>query len=341
MTSNQLLSQSTSFQENSWTAISHHFSIKQSLEMIKNGTYKARVNRLRNFLDQGDKATYDQEKRRLPAVTFSADFKIKRNRSSIASYNKILVLDIDKLSPEEMVSLKAKFVNDPYILAFWESPSKAGIKGLVNFDFTEGFENCDVNFMHSYGFKKMFDYIQQKYKISLDTSGIDLTRLCFFSYDPLLWIREDYKSFPLTYNPTDAALVNQTMRSVEFSYSAEPTPNQKFNAANKNKQSDRTAIQAIVRHLSKRDLSITDSFNNWYQIGYALANTFTHELGLKYFLALSKMDGEKFNKQGCEDMMNYCFANSMGKFKFATIVYFAKQVGYREKREVTKVDVIL
>lgn len=40
-------------------------------------------------------------------------------------------------------------------------------------------------------------------------------------------------------------------------------------------------------------------------------------------------------------MINYCYANSMGKFSFATVVYFAKQVGYKEKGEVTKVDVIL
>jgi hypothetical protein len=30
----------------------------------------------------------------------------------------------------------------------------------------------------------------------------------------------------------------------------------------------------------------------------------------------------------------------MGKFRFATIVYFAKKVGYKEKREVPKVEEI-
>ncbi|MGV8878942.1 MAG: BT4734/BF3469 family protein [Sphingobacteriaceae bacterium] len=341
MTSDNLLSLPTSFQANSWSGISDQVQVGQSLEMIRSGAYATLVNRLRGYLDKGDRDTYDQEKRRLPAVTFSANFKQKRNRSSISQYNQLLVLDIDKLKEEQMVSLKANFSSDPYIFAFWESPSKAGIKGLIHFDFGNDFPAEDVNFRHSYGFRKVYAYLLGKYGIEIDTSGSDVTRLCFFSYDPLLKVKTEFESFPVTYNESEAIVIREAVRSAHYTYAAEPTQNQKFNPAGKNKQLDRSAVQAIIRHLNKRGLSITDSFNNWYQIGYAIANTFTYELGVKYFFALSKMDGKKFNEQGCRDMINYCFANSMGKFSFATVVYFAKQVGYREKREVPKVEVIL
>lgn len=341
MTSDKLLSLSTSFQANSWSSISNQVQVGQSLEMIRSGTYSALVSRLREYLDKGERDTYDQEKRRLPAVTFSANFKLKRNRSSISQYNQLLVLDIDKLDSEEMASLKGHFSSDPYIFTFWESPSKTGLKGLIHFDFGDDFPVEDVNFRHTYGFRKVYAYILGKYGIEIDTSGSDVTRLCFFSHDPLLRVREEFESFPVTYIESEGMVVREAVRSANYSYSAEPTENQKFNPTGKNKQSDRTAVQAIIRHLNKRGLSITGSFNNWYQIGYAIANTFTYELGVKYFFALSKMDGKKFNEQGCRDMINYCFANSMGKFSFATVVYFAKQVGYKEKREVPKVEVIL
>jgi hypothetical protein len=340
MTSDNLFSLSTSFQANSWSGISNRIQVGQSLEMIKSGTYSTLVSRLREYLNKGDRDTYDQEKRRLPAVTFSANFELKRNRSSISQYNQLLVLDIDKLSNEQMTLLKGHFSSDPYIFAFWESPSKAGIKGLIHFDFGNDFPIEDVNFRHTYGFKKVHTYIFEKYGIEIDTSGSDVTRLCFFSYDPQLSVKDEFESFRITYTESEAAAIRAAVRSAPYVYADEPTDNQKYNPYGKNRQSDRTAVQSIIRYLNKRELSITSDFNNWYQIGYAIANSFTYELGVKYFFSLSKMDGKKFNEQGCRDMINYCFANSMGKFRFATIVYFAKKVGYKEKREVPKVEEI-
>lgn len=211
MTSENLLALPISFQENSWSSISNHIQIGQSLEMIRNGTYAPLVSRLRGYLDNEDRAMYDQEKRRLPAVTFSADFKIKRNRSSIASYNQLLVLDIDKLSSEEMGSLKSRFINDPYILSFWESPSKAGLKGLIHFDFADNLPPDDVNFRHTYAFQKVHTYILEKYGIEIDTSSSDVTRLCFFSHDPSLWIREEYASFKIAYTEIDAIAIKEAV----------------------------------------------------------------------------------------------------------------------------------
>lgn len=341
MTPEKLLSLSTSFQANSWSGISNRIQVGQSLEMIRNGTYGTLVSRLREYLNKGDRDTYDQEKRRLPAVTFSANFEFKRNRTSISQYNQLLVLDIDKLSNEQMTSLKEHFSSDPYIFAFWESPSKAGIKGLIHFDFGSDFPLEDVNFRHAYGFKKVHSYILEKYGIEIDTSGSDVTRLCFFSHDPQLSIRQEFESFRVTYTEIEAAAIRLAVRSAAYSYAEEPTENQKYNPYGKNRQSDRTAVQAIIRYLNKRELSITSNFSNWYQIGYAISNTFTYELGVKYFFSLSKRDAKKFNEQVCRDMINYCFANSMGKFRFATVVYFAQQVGYKEKREVPKVEDIL
>ncbi|MCX2432167.1 BT4734/BF3469 family protein [Pedobacter sp. GR22-10] len=341
MTDSQiLLSLDTSFQQNAWSGITNHIPIGKCLKMIKNGSYQPIISKLRSYLEAGDKESYDLEKRMLPAVTFSADFKSKRTRTSISSYNEILVLDIDKLASEQMIILKNQFANDPYIFACWESPSKVGLKGLIHFEFDNEFPVEDFNFRHTYGFRKVYQYIQAKYGIEIDTSGSDVTRLCFFSYDPDLEISSKFQSFLVTYTETEAVTIRNIVQTVNYTYFAEPTANQKFNPAGKNKQADRTMMQDIIRYLNKRELSITSSFNNWYQIGYALANTFTYELGLKYFFSLSKMDGKKFSEQGCLDMINYCFANSMGKFRFATVVYFAKQVGYKKEVEVPKVEVI-
>lgn len=341
MFSKTLSSIKTSFQKNSWSDLSGFLTIEECLQRIKTGTYQTQIGILRKYLAEGDNEYYDREKRKLPAVTFSASFNKKRNRSSISVYNQLLVLDFDKLTKELMEDLKSHFRSDSYIFSFWESPSGSGLKGLINLDFPPEFPIDDVNFRHTYAFKKIFSYLKEKYDIELDKSGSDITRLCFFSYDPYIFIRNESVPFPIEYNEEEAASVKVTVRTTTYSYAAEPTNNQKYNAAGKNSQLNRTEVQAIIRYLSKRNLTITSSFHNWYQIAYALTNTFTYELGMKYFIALSKLDGNEFNELGCRNMVDYCYANSMGNFTFATIVYFAKQVGYKGEKEVPKVEEML
>ncbi|MGG5902599.1 BT4734/BF3469 family protein [Sphingobacterium daejeonense] len=341
MISKTFSSITTSFQKNSWSNLSDLLTVEECLLRIKTGTYQAQVETLRKYLAEGDTEYYDREKRRLPAVTFSASFNQKRNRSSISVYNQLLVLDFDKLSKELMEDLKSHFRKDSYVWSFWESPSGSGLKGLINLDFSSEFPNNEINFRHTYAFRKVFDYMKEKYGIELDKSGSDVTRLCFFSYDPHLFIRDESTPFLVEYNEAEAAVVKATVKTTTYSYVAEPTENQKFNASGKNSQLNRTEVQSIIRYLSKRGLSITGSFHNWYQIAYALANTFTYELGMKYFIALSKLDGNNFNEAGCQNMIDYCYANSMGNFTFATIVYFAKQVGYKGEKEVPKVEEML
>jgi len=330
-----------SFQENSWSPLSGELSIDECLKLISSDSYRTRVEKLRKRLADGDADYYDREKRRLPAVTFSASFDKKRNRSSISVYNQILVLDFDKLTRESMLALKSQLKNDPLILSFWESPSGLGLKGLMYLDFPIEFPILDTNFRHAYSFRNVYSYFRDKHGVELDKSGSDVTRLCFFSYDPNLFIRNEITPFLVTYTETEAAIVNHNLRTATYSYSAEPTADQKYNPLNRNNQTNRTEIQAIIRYLSKRGLSITNSFHNWYQISYAIANTFTYELGMKYFLSLSKLDGKGYNEKGSQNMVDYCYANSMGKFTFATLVYFAKQVGYKKEKEVPKVEEML
>lgn len=340
MTSQSLLEQRVAFQENAWSRLSNNLTVGESLKIIKSGVYKSQIDRLRGYLINGNREQYELEKKMLPAVTFSASFDQKRNRSSIADYNSLLVLDIDKLEKSVIEALKQGFYNDPHILSYWESPSKAGIKGLIYLSFPENFPIVDLNVKHTYAFNKVSKYITEKYAVNLDSSGSDITRLCFFSQDESLLIKESIHPFVINYDPADEIIARENDRNTNYIYRAKPTADQQFNPDGRNRQSDRTHIQAILKFLKKRHLSITKSFSNWYQVGYTLANTFTYDLGSKYFIELSKMDIEKYKPLECQDMIDYCYANSQGAYTFATIIHFAKKVGYGEKKGVPKtVDV--
>lgn len=330
--SEELLKETVSFQSNSWSKIAGNITVKETLEMIKNGKYLTEINNLRSYLENGDRDSYDQNKKRLPSVTFSATFNLNRNRNSISVYNNLLVLDIDKLSKEMITDLEAKFIDDPYIISFWESPSKDGIKGLVYLNYGEEFSNIDVNSKHTYAFRKVSEYMSHKYKIEIDNSGSDITRLCFFSYDANLIIREFYEPFLINYSSNDFKYIPNKTTRPNYKYSVYPSRDQLFNPKERNSQKNRNTIVSIIRYLTKRSLSITSSYNNWYQVAYSIVNTFTHEIGVKYFLALCKLDKDKFDKHNCISMLDYCYANTQGGFTFATIVFFAKQVGYKEEK---------
>jgi len=87
-------------------------------------------------------------------------------------------------------------------------------------------------------------------------------------------------------------------------------------------------MHLIIKYLSKRNLSITNSYSDWYKVALAIANSFTYDIGEKYFLRLSKLDVNKYDEQKCRTLLKYCYENSKGKFNFGTIVYLAIKVGY-------------
>ena len=91
----------------------------------------------------------------------------------------------------------------------------------------------------------------------------------------------------------------------------------------------RNEIQKIIKFLRKRKLSITYEFENWYRVGYAIANTFTQNIGEKYYLNLCEMDGNKFDKEASINLLRYCYENTRKQISFGTIKHLCKLVGYK------------
>lgn len=137
---------------------------------IQSGRWKEKIDHLR-ALSKGD---YDQQKKDLPAVTFSGTFK-ERKASEIDVYSQVVVLDIDHLDFKQIVSLKAQMVQDEYVGFAFISPSGNGLKILVKVN--TGPEHHLAAFLH---LQKVFE---EKYCLKVDDSGKDISRLCFVSYD--------------------------------------------------------------------------------------------------------------------------------------------------------------
>ena len=162
--------------------VTENKDILKILDDIKNGVYKPAITYLRKSLADNKNEAAERAKKSLPAFTPSATFKGGRKMEFLTNYNALVVLDIDKITAEELSESKEKLKENPFVFAFFTSPSGNGLKIFIKVD--SGKDE------HKETFLKLQRYFEDILSLEIDKSGKDITRLCFFSYDPELFVNE-------------------------------------------------------------------------------------------------------------------------------------------------------
>lgn len=122
----------------------------------------------------------------LPVICFNGEFE-KREIDGVKKSSGIIVLDIDGLDDyEESKNRREEIASYPYVKAAFISPSQKGIKFLVRIPniTKESPEEIDLEF------KGYFQALQKEFP-DIDPSGKDISRACFISYDPDVYINEE------------------------------------------------------------------------------------------------------------------------------------------------------
>jgi len=146
------------------------------LERIKQGKSKETIDWLRTL----SKIEYDKNKSKLPGVCFNGVFEY-RSIAGIKEHSGLCILDFDKFeTQQDAIDFKNSISDDDYIFSTWISPSGKGIKALVKIPAI--IEN------HKEYFKSLKNYYNHP---NWDDSGSDVSRFCFESYDPDLFINEN------------------------------------------------------------------------------------------------------------------------------------------------------
>lgn len=143
---------------------------------IIDGKYKNEVELVRSAIQRGNKEEADRLKKQLLAFTPSATFSGGRKMDHFVSYSQFIILDIDKLTPEQLQPAFDKAISIPYTFSCFRSPSGNGIKILVQVN--TGLPE------HKRAYQQVADYYEEQLSLPIDPSGKDVTRLCFVSYDP-------------------------------------------------------------------------------------------------------------------------------------------------------------
>ena len=172
-----------------FTKVVDNIDLETIADLIRNGKFKGKVVKLQKLLSNNDDKEYTKQKKSLVAFTPSGKFKGGRTMDFLLEYNKIIILDIDKLNAVQLKEMKEKTINCEYTNLCFISPSGKGLKILVKTD------NSLVK--HKEAFLKIQEYYEILLNTKIDPSGKDVTRLCFFSYDKDLYLNQDSKTFKI------------------------------------------------------------------------------------------------------------------------------------------------
>lgn len=305
---------------------------------IKDGAYRIEIEKARTCLSEGDLDGYDGIKSELPAVTFSASYDNKRRAEELVHYNSVLVFDIDKLNDEELIRIREVLLHDVFIAAFWLSPSAKGYKGLVHLQYDDEYAEVSLKEKHNQAFEQFFQYLLVNYGIELDKSGRDIQRLCFMSSDEELFVREEAEAFEVVYsyeaNEKERKGNENQNRHKEgkpgTTVSISPLDWKAIYAKRveyKDHARNRSIISFILKKLRKKDLSITDTWENWTKVAFAIASSLHPETGKDLFLQFCRLDGAKHDEMRSERLIWEAYASNQGMCHVETIIYLARQKG--------------
>lgn len=135
-----------------------------------------------------NKANYEEYKQGLPAVTWSGTFS-KRSAKALLQYSGLICIDIDKLTTAELKRIGTLIKADKHTFLMFVSPSGNGLKVI--------FKVAGAADQHREYFTAIEKYFVEQYNIVIDTSGKDVSRLCFLSYHSNLVHNPNSEAFAL------------------------------------------------------------------------------------------------------------------------------------------------
>ena len=151
--------------------------VSVALDRIKSGANKDTIKIIRSCKDKGERNEY---KKLLPAICFSGQFN-KRSDSSLILHSGIICLDFDDYEKKkDMLQDKEMLCKDKYVYSVFISPSGNGLKVLIKIP-----QDPDNHVNYFNALSKHFD------SQHFDKTCKNLSRVCYESYDPLIYINEN------------------------------------------------------------------------------------------------------------------------------------------------------
>ena len=215
--------------------------VQKVLQQIQKGHWKKQINDIRYHVKNGNENEAVKIKSNLPCMTISATFKERRKKDYVDSYTGLLHLDYDKLENAEEV--KTNLISIPYTYSAFISPSGNGVKVLVKSD--------NAMSSHEVAFNSLREYYDKIVNVESDSSVKDITRLCYMSYDPDLYLNKTSEIFKYK---------TSTLDQIDLSWVWSYTSNKhEFVVGNRNNY-----VYSFACNANRYGVDISDTYNYAY-----------------------------------------------------------------------------
>lgn len=275
----------------------HVLNINEIIEIIKYGYLKKVITKLRLVQE---KETYNKIKvSEIPAVTLSGVFS-QRNSKGLQKHSGLIQIDIDQLDSYQEVL--EKIIADSYTYVAFKSPGGRGIKVIVKI-------NPDVS-THLEQFYALEQYYKDKFDVVIDPSCKDVARCLLLSYDPNLYCNPFSDVFEECYMPVR----NEIKKEV-----------QNYTEVNLKITNQEDVLEQLVQTIEKLSVDITDSYENWIKVGYAVSEAMG-ESGRISFHRISQFHPE-YNQAACDKQYTSINKRNNGAIKLGSLIFLANEKG--------------
>lgn len=278
--------------------------LEEILNDIKTGTYKAKISDIRTHINNDNTEAAAQLKKQLIAFTVSGTFNNGRSIDKIECYSQYVILDIDKLSNIQLKEITNLTRLAPYTYASFISPSGKGVKIIVKV-------NTEKEH-HKEAYRQVVDYYEQSLNIVIDTSGSDICRLCFVSFDEEIFINKNTATFQVEEKSKESIKINN-----------EPSNN----------------IESYIKEIEQTATDITGNYQSWRNLGFAISEEYG-ETGREYYHRISRYH-TKYNYKECDNQYSSCLKAKGSGVSISTFYYTAHQHNIKTSQKAIEEVVVV
>jgi hypothetical protein len=259
-------------------------------------THKDSVCKIRTM---SDKEEIRKLKSQLPCITPSGEFML-RNANALIKHSGFICIDIDggdnlHLNDFAKVRDELKKIKNIYYVSL--SVSGKGVFCFIPIKFPEKHKE------HFEALKIQFSNIG----ITIDKSCGDVSRLRIYSYDENAYLNEN------------AVVFEKFFEYKSGKASKQISPNTRGNQINE--KTTYSKVMRVVNKLNSSSTDITKNYEQWFQIGCALANEFGEE-GRDIFQLVSQ-NHPKYHFDKCDSFFTNCLEGGYG-YGIGTFFHWAE-----------------
>jgi len=266
-------------------------------EWLRDTTHKAEIEHLRTLENKDDRRRI---KSTLPAITPSGLFLI-RNEAGLVKHSEFICIDIDAADNpqiDDFEYLRDQLSHIINIAYCGLSASGQGVFCLIPIKYP------DKHKMHFEALKPAFEVLG----IVVDKGCGDVTRLRGRSYDPKGHFNMNALVYNLLYDRNNKSTSNTRM------VNKSPRSNSEWNSQLK--------AEKVISNVLATGTDITGDYNQWFQIGCALANEFG-EGGREMFHTVSSFS-DKYKSEATDNQFSKCLEGNYD-YNIGTFFHWAEE----------------